>query len=171
MKTLRNETITQSKNGETTVTTRTFKIKSKSEAILLVFPAYQMSMVLRVRSGVALSVLTAIFKYCDFNTNKIHLTSTRRKDLLNLLKIQKSHLSNALKELKKHNFIYGERDYFETNPYPMWRGTFQERSKFIKENKLELIEKFGFNEKDDLQERRLETPSQKLEDETKDNTD
>lgn len=70
---------------------------------------------------------------CELNKNRVTIQSLTQKRLLKECGISQITYFNCLRDLKKHNVIRGCRAIYYINPKFAWRGTHQNRMKFIEQ--------------------------------------
>ena len=54
--------------------------------------------------------------------------------------------SNSISRLKTEELLSGERGEYEINPQYFWRGTTDERSRLLKERRMDVLLKFRVHE-------------------------
>jgi hypothetical protein len=139
---LKHETVVIGSDGKATTTSKSFNIKVKdSEDFFLTFLGY-MKPGLKIKSVRDAHVLTKMCLAMEFNTNKVSLPSSRRKEICLELGIQNSHLSNSIQRLKVLGLLWGEGGVYELSPYAVWKGHTDARDNLLKNEGIELRLKF-----------------------------
>lgn len=147
---LKNETtVFDPVNKTSVVTSKSFNIKVKdSEDFYFTFFSY-MKPALKIKSVRDIHVLTKLSLAMEFNTNKVSLPSSKRKEICGELNIQNSHLSNSIQRLKALGLMWGEGGVYELSPFAVWRGHTDARENLLKNEGLELRLKFATMFKDE----------------------
>ncbi len=148
---LKNDTIRIEADGTSTTTSKSFNIKVKNgEDFYFTFLSF-MKPALKIKSVRDLHVLSKLCLSMEFNTNKVSLPSSKRKEICGELGIQNSHLSNSIQSLKKLGLMWGEGGLYELCPYVVWKGHTDARDNLLKNDGLELRARFKsfFTEDDD----------------------
>lgn len=77
-------------------------------------------------------VLFGLCEMAEFNTNKIFIHSSRRKELMGRVSMSSQHLANSLKRLREAGIISGGKGEVIINPQVAWRGTSAARQEAIR---------------------------------------
>lgn len=127
--------------GEVTTITKSFSVKTTSEAFYMTFIG-NMASFYKITSITDVKILAKFCENTVFNTNKVSITTSKRKELCKSLNVTSQTFSNSINRLKKLGLITGSGGDYEINPTIFWKGTTDERSKLLKEGGLELRIKF-----------------------------
>lgn len=128
---------TQTGEIATVETVKRHKISVDSEPFYMVFidyiaPFYNLS------NTTSKNVLAWMCTKAEFNTGKISLSTKDRDDIINLLGIKKSALSNALKELNEKDLIKGEKGSYIINPQIFWKGDLLTRNNLLNTKEIQV---------------------------------
>ena len=148
---LKHETVKLEADGTSTTTSKSFNIKVKSsEDFYFTFLSY-LKPALKIKSLRDIHVLTKMCLSMEFNSNKVMLPSSKRKEICGELNIQNTHLSNSIANLKKLGLMWGEGGVYELCPYVVWKGHTDARENLLRNEGIELKVKFKsfFTENDD----------------------
>jgi hypothetical protein len=85
----------------------------------------------KIKSSIDKNVIIWMCEHAEYNTNKVRLTSSDRKQMCEDLDIKNSGLSLSLKRLKENGLITGEGGMFEISPELFWKGDSLTRKKKI----------------------------------------
>lgn len=149
---LKHETTVFDPNTKTTLTTsKSFNVKvSGVEDFYFTFLSF-MKPSLNIKSVRDIHVLTKLCLSMEFNTNKVSLPSSKRKEICMELGIQNSHLSNSIQRLKELGIMWGEGGVYELSPYAVWRGHTDARENLLRNEGVELRLKFGMMFKEEYE--------------------
>lgn len=90
----------------------------------------------KVHSGVAHNVFIWLCSHAEFNTGNVLIPPAARVILAKELDISDSQLTHALRVLKEHKLISGEKGMFNINPQIFWRGDQRIRREELLKNKV-----------------------------------
>lgn len=96
-------------------TSKTFTKKIDKDKFFMTFVDF-ISPLYQLKSDTAKSVLSIMCCMAEYNTGKVTLSTAKRNDICNELKISPNTLTNCLKNLKDLKIIEGEKGEFEINP-------------------------------------------------------
>lgn len=138
---LKHEETRVEKDGIITIT-KNFSTKTSSEAFFMCF-IDNLSGFFKITCNTDCKVLAMLCSMAEFNTGKVKLTITDRRNLLNSIEgLSTQNLSNSLGRLKKLGLIAGDKGDYEINPKAFWKGTTNERNRILKNEGLEVNIKF-----------------------------
>lgn len=102
------------------VKTYTRKVKTQPFTMLL-HPVHPL--LFRLTHVKDLHVLFGLCELCEFNTNKVFIHSSRRKDLMDITGQSSQHLSNSLRRLRELGIVSGGKGEVVINPQVLWKGS------------------------------------------------
>lgn len=83
-------------------------------------------------------VLAWLCENAEYNTGITNVSTAQRRELCEILGITNNAITNALRNLKTHNFIKGRDGKFEINPKIFWKGDTQSRNKLLENGVFEV---------------------------------
>jgi hypothetical protein len=98
---------------------------------------------LQIRSMTDVNVLTSFCLSMEYNSTKVKLSTSSRKQLCNDLGIANSHLSMSIKRLKAIGLIDGEDGEYEINPFLVWKGNLTKRERLLAKDGIEIRMRFS----------------------------
>lgn len=143
---LKHETFEINEKGEVITTSKSYSIKTSSEAFYMIFIDH-MAWFFKISCITDIRILAKMCSMAEFNTGKVRITSQDRKEILDsLIGITTQNFSHSLNRLKKGGLITGDKGSYEINPKIFWKGTTDQRNKLLKEQGLEINIKFKLDE-------------------------
>lgn len=115
-------------------TSKTYKEKINSDNFYMVFLDY-MAPLFKIKSHITRQVLDKLCQMAEFNTGKVTVSTSDRKELCDSIEINAQQFSRALKQLKDLNLITGDSGSFKINPEIFWKGDQNIRRKELLDNK------------------------------------
>lgn len=106
------------------------KIAIDSEPFYMVFVDY-VSPFFNLSNITSKNVLVWMCNRAEFNTGKISISSKDRTCMMEELKVKKSAISNAIKELSDKKLISGEKGSYIINPQIFWKGDLLTRNAML----------------------------------------
>jgi hypothetical protein len=149
MASLKTETTVIDQDGKRTINQKSFRIKTNTEEFYMTFIKH-IAPVYNLRSTASINVLNFLCCQAEFNTGKVILPASKRKEFCDSIGIEKQTFSNAICELKKHNLIHGERGEYMIDPKIFWKGTTDERAKALNNETFNMNLQFTSNNDRDL---------------------
>lgn len=134
------ETIKTNEGQEVTYE-KTYIVKTKADNFYMSF-IDNMAGFFELTSATSIKILTILCNMAEFNTGVVRITSEDRKEIIDILGIKNTHLSNYLKMLKDKELIYGSGGKYVINPLIFWKGELKERTELLKNNKLKINIRF-----------------------------
>ena len=128
--------------GELQTVKKTFSVKSKHKEDFFFMFLSALNAIEPLSRPSDIKVLMHLCSAAEFNTGKVKLTSTGRKEILKTLNIKAQAFSNSISRLKETGLITGDRGEYEVNPQYFWKGTTDERSRLLKSRSADLLLKF-----------------------------
>lgn len=115
-------------------TSKTYKEKINSDNFYMVFLDY-MAPLFKIKSHITRQVLDKLCQMAEFNTGKVTVSTSDRKELCDSIEINAQQFSRALKQLKDLDLITGDSGSFKINPEIFWKGDQSIRRKELLDNK------------------------------------
>ena len=128
--------------GEVKTITKTFSVKSKTKEDFFILFLTGLNAICSLSRPSDIKILAIFCSKAEFNTGKVRLTATDRKEIMDKLKIKPQSFSNSLKRLKDNGLLEGSRGAYEINPQCFWKGTTDERNRLLRERSADLLLKF-----------------------------
>jgi hypothetical protein len=85
------------------------------------------------------NVLDLLCSFANYNNGIVSLSTKKRKDIIDKLKISQQTLTNSLANLKNLNIITGNNGEFIINPNLFWKGNDEERLKLLNKGNWSLV--------------------------------
>lgn len=140
------ETLDQT-TGEISVVHKTFSIKADSSEKFFITFLSGLNAICGLSRPSDIKVLAILCSMAEFNTGKVIMTSSARKEIMKKLGIKTPQaLSNSISRLKKEHLLEGERGEYEINPQYFWKGNTNERDKLLREKRMNLTLKYRTHE-------------------------
>lgn len=73
-------------------------------------------------------VLFGLCELCEFNSNKVFIHSSRRKELMDITGQSSQHLANSLRRLREIGIVSGGKGEVIINPQVLWKGSTPSRN-------------------------------------------
>jgi hypothetical protein len=118
-------------------TQKVFTKKIKNDHFYMTYIDF-ISPLFNLRTDTAKSVLEWMCCRAEYNTGKVALTTSARKELCEHLDISPNTLTNNLKKLKDLKIISGEKGEFIINPQIFWKGDSQSRDNMLNIDEIKL---------------------------------
>jgi DNA-binding transcriptional ArsR family regulator len=86
-----------------------------------------------------------IVKFCElaeYDSGVVHLTPSRRKEMVAELGMQQSNVSKSLKRLKEKSLITGEDGEYKITPTLFWKGERSKRVELLRDKGLQVTFNF-----------------------------
>lgn len=124
--------------GEITVieSSKTFKARVSTDTFYMTF-LKTLSSYYKIANN-TVKLLTWMCEHAEFNTGKVSLTTSKRREIIDSLEISNNTITNNLKKLKDANLISGDGGEFIINPEIFWKGEIKERDKLLKDKELKI---------------------------------
>lgn len=90
-------------------------------------------------SIVDMKMIKKMCEFAEYNTNKVHLHTNRRNEIIMDLKIASSQISTSIKNLVNLGVLKGKRGGYILNPLIYWKGETSKRQDVLKEISEELL--------------------------------
>ena len=116
-------------------TQKIYSIKVNSDKFFMTF----IEMIAPVYKLKSLSDLKLMIKFCEiaeYNTGKVNISSSLRKEICQQLEMSTNSFSISLKSLKDKRLITGDKGTYIINPEIYWKGTIDVRSSMMKNLKI-----------------------------------
>lgn len=84
-------------------------------------------------------------KFCElaeYDSGVVHLTPSRRKEMVAELSMQQSNVSKSLRRLKEKNLITGEDGEYTITPTLFWKGERSKRVELLRDKGLAVTFNF-----------------------------
>lgn len=134
---LKNETTVEDKDGVKTTTSKTYSVKVKSDEFYMTFVKY-ISPFFNLTQPTDIKLTMILCTMAEYNTGIVRLTSSDKKEIADTISVGVHTIENSITRLKKKNLISGEKGKYTINHFIFWKGTAEERSRLIKENKIQF---------------------------------
>ena len=142
------EETTDHRTGEILTVKKTFAVKSKKTEDFFFTFLSGLNAIIPLSRASDIKILTQLCVRAEFNTGKVKLASSDRKDILKLLAIKPQAFTNSLSRLKEAKLLTGDRGEYEINPQYFWKGTTDERAKLLKNRSAQLLLKYDIDDFD-----------------------
>lgn len=144
------EIIIDKGSGEVITTHKEFTIKTTTDEFFMMY-VQSLSLLHNITSMTDMKVLAQMAGWVDWKTNTCYVSTSRRKELCQLLGVKTQALSNSLGRLNTSGMIaFVDRGEYQINPYLVWKGSSVDRDKYLRMNGAELTLRF-----------KMESPSSK----------
>lgn len=141
---LKSETTTIDKeSGEIIVSSKQFTVKVNQDEFYMSY-IENMSGFFKLKSAIDIKVLTKFCMLAEYNTGRVVLNSTVRKEVCELIKISNQQLTNSISSLKKLGLLKGDRNDYYVNYLVFWKGKNEIRNSLIRDNPLKVTIEFGY---------------------------
>jgi hypothetical protein len=126
------ETIIDSGTGEIVTTSKEFTIKTTTDEFFMMY-VQSLSLLHNITSMTDMKVLAKMAGWVDWKTNNCYVSTSRRKELCEELKVKNQALSNSLTRLSASGMIaFVARGEYQVNPYLVWKGSSLDRDRYLK---------------------------------------
>lgn len=92
-----------------------------------------MAVLFKINSALDRKVLEHLCMLAEYNTGKVYLDPSSRKQIQENMGVKSQAISRSLNNLKQLKLITGERTVYTLNPNIFWKGTTDARDKVIRE--------------------------------------
>ena len=125
---------------------KTFTTKIKSDKFFMTFVDF-LSPFFNLKSDNARKILVWMCEHAEFNTGKVHLTSSARLQMAEEIDICPNTITNNLKKLKDAKLISGEKGEFQITPVIFWKGSIDKRAELLENREIQIT--FGIEKADE----------------------
>ena len=134
---LKNEIVQEVLDIETgelirTTTQKVYSSKINSESFFMTF-IEAIAPIYKLKSATDLKLIIKFCEIAEFNTGKVIISSSLRKDICEQLGISNNQYSISLKSIKEKGIVTGDKGTFVLNPSIYWKGTVKSRESIMKD--------------------------------------
>ncbi len=127
--------------GEIITTNKTYSVKTDPENFYMTY-IESLASFFQIKSLLDIKLIIRFCTLAEYNSGRVLITSSLRRELLEGMNIDKYQLSKSIKKLKELNLLTGDHGTYYLNPDIFWKGTNSMRRELIKKKQLNITISF-----------------------------